>query len=380
MASPADTHRSLVGSRGLVTLLALAIAILLAGRLLASSGGDPTIFTAFGEEATRTTEYAEAKLGREVLTRPEQGHDGKFFFVQANDPLVLDPDRNAEIIDRPAYRSQRMLYPLIAGGIGLFPPGVIVWALPVVNVLALALGSWAVASIAHRHGLPAWLGLAFALNIGLLSELVIDGAGILAFALACLGALALEDDRPIGAAAAFTGAVLAREVMAIFVGFVALFWLIRRKRVPWLVAIPPAVAMLGWAAYIRLRIDVGPTPGAWRELEMMPFAGVVESLTSGRGRYIDYLVMTVFLALVVLVPYRAWKSDVYLTWGAVGFAAISPFLSGFVWQKYFDISRALAPLATVFLFEFLLARRRGRLGQPPLQSAGPGIGANATRP
>lgn len=344
-----------------VTVLALAIATLAAVRLLAFFGWDPTVFTAFGDEATATTTYGEAKLGREVLTRPHQGHDGKFFFVLANDPLLLDPESNAELMDRPEYRSQRMLYPLIAGGFGLFPPSVIVWALPVVNVLALALGSWAVASIATRHGAPAWVGLGFVLNIGLLSELFIDGAGILAFSLACLGALALEDERKVAAAAAFTGAVLTREVMAIFVAFIALFWLLRRRTVPWRVAVPPAIALLGWAGYLRLRIDAEPTPGGWRELDIVPFKGVVDSLTSGLGNHVDYLVIGIFVVLIVLIPYRAWKSDVYLTWGAVGFAVLGPFLTWYVWQKSFDISRALAPLATVFLLEFVLARqRRGR--------------------
>lgn len=348
----------LLRSRTGVTVLALVIAVLAAVRLLAFFGWDPTVFTAFGEEAAVTTAYGEAKLGREVLTRPHQGHDGKFFFVLANDPLLHDPEANAEVIDRPTYRSQRMLYPLIAGGFGLFPASVIVWALPVVNVLALGLGSWAVATIAMRHGAPAWVGLGFVLNIGLLSELFIDGAGILAFALACLGALALEDEQPVAAALAFTGAVLSREVMALFVGFIALFWLVRRRKIPWAVTIPPALAVLAWAAYIRIRIDAEPTPGYWRELDAIPFSGVVDALVSGLGNLVDYLVIGVFLGLIALVPYRAWKSNVYLTWGAVGFAALSPFLSWYVWQKSFDISRALAPLATVFLLELVLARQR----------------------
>jgi hypothetical protein len=72
--------------------------------------------------------------------------------------------------------------------------------------------------------------------------------------------------------------------------------------------------------------------------------------------------MLLFLSLSVLVPWRAWKSEVYLTWGAIGFAALGPFLTLYVWQKSFDISRALAPLVTAFLIEFALARqRRARL-------------------
>ena len=350
--------------RGIV-IVALIIGVLAAMRLLYVFDWDPTVFTAFGEEAYATTEFAEQKLGREVLTRPHQGHDGKFFFVQANDPWVLDPENNAAVLDRPVYRSQRMFYPVLAGGLGLFPAEVIVWALPLVNVIMLAVGSWAVASIAVRHGASAWLGVAFALNIGLLSELFIDGAGITAFALACVGAWALEVDRIPLAAAAFVGAALTREVMAIFIGFIALIWLIRRKVVPWAVSVPAAVAILVWGVYIRLQIDLPPGVDQVRELTPVPFSGVVEAFQTGEGVAADFLVIGVFVVLIFLVPYRAWRSDVYLTWGAVGFAVLGPFLTVFVWQKSFDISRALAPLVTVFVVELFLARNR-RLAEKPV--------------
>jgi hypothetical protein len=355
--------RRLSGSTGLI-LVSLLMAVAAALRLLAISDWDPTAFTAFGEDAVEITEYAEEKLGREVITRALQGHDGKFFFVQANDPFILDPTENAAVLDRPVYRSQRMLYPMAAGGAGLFAPEVLVWALVLVNIAGLVVGSWAVGAIAAKHGLSRWWGLAFIFNVGLLSELYIDGAGIAAFALVCLGALALEEDEPGWAAGAFAAAALTREVMLAFVGFVAIFWLLRKKAIPWLVALPAGIAVLAWGAYVRVRIPADPAVAQIRELNFVPFSGLVAAITSGLGTMADYLLMAVFLILMVLVPIRAWKSDVYLTWGAVGFAVLAPFLSVYVWQKSFDISRALAPLVTAFLIEFALARRRSLIPEP----------------
>ena len=207
-------------------------------------------------------------------------------------------------MDRPVYRSQRMFYPVLAGGGGLFPPNVIVWALVVVNLLMLAAGSWAVAAIAKRHGAPAWVGLAFVINTGLLSELFLDGAGITAFALAALGAWALEEDRTVLAAAAFAGSALTREVMAVFVGFVALMWLIRRRRIPWRVSVPSALAIGLWALYIRFQIDLDAGAVQVRELTLAPFSGVFEALTSGRADLADLLVIGLSLALMVVVPLR----------------------------------------------------------------------------
>ena len=90
--------------------------------------------------------------------RGDLGHDGRFFFVQGNDPWVLEPEVNAVVLDRPLYRSQRMFYPLLAGGFGLFSPEGVVWGLLVVNVIAMGLGTWAVAVLAVEMGLSSWSG------------------------------------------------------------------------------------------------------------------------------------------------------------------------------------------------------------------------------
>ncbi len=54
-------------------------------------------------------------------------------------------------------------------------------------------------------------------------------------------------------------------------------------------------------------------------------------------------------------------AGLYLTWGAVGFSFVAPFLTVQVWQQPFDISRALAPLVTAFVLEMFVASRRKSL-------------------
>jgi len=351
--------------------VALMIGVLMTTRLLADSDWDPTVFAAFGEDWTALIEYVEEQLNGEVLTRPGPGHDGQYYFVQATDPWMLNPEVNPGLLDRPAYRGQRMAYPVIASGLGLLPPKAVIWALPVVNAIMLGLGSWAVASIARRHGGSPWIGLAFALSPGLHAEIRIGGAGVVAFALACVGAWALEENRALVAASAFAVSALAREVMVAFIAFVVLFMLLRERRTkvkPQVIALPAAAAVVGWAAYVRLRIDFPADPEQGREATLVPFSGAVEALTSGRAEFIDYLVIAAALGLILLVPFQALRTNVHLTRGAVGFAALGPFLSIFVWQKSFDISRALAPLFTVFALELFLSRRR---------SAGPAAASGA---
>ena len=137
-------------------------------------------FVALGEESTVETEYATRLLG-DVTTRQGLGHDGRFFFAQANDPWYIEPEVHAAVLDEPRYRAQRMLFPSVAGGFGFFPPGVVAWSMLVTNLLALGLGAYLAALLALRWGGAAWLGLAVPMNIGLIFELDIGGAGILAY-------------------------------------------------------------------------------------------------------------------------------------------------------------------------------------------------------
>ena len=129
---------------GRATLVALTVVSVLASCLIAfriyqDNDSDITSFVAFGEDDPVSADYGRERLG-EVFLRSELGHDGKFFFIQANDPFLLDPEANASYLDDPVYRAQRMLYPVLAGAGGAASPEVIVWLMLLINLVGLGLG------------------------------------------------------------------------------------------------------------------------------------------------------------------------------------------------------------------------------------------------
>ena len=351
-----DTSPLLVGAAG------LAISVVIALRVLIPNGMDPTIFIALGEDAPVQTEYAVRLLG-EVTTRHDLGHDGKFFFAQANDPWYLDPEQNAAVLDRPTYRGQRMLFPMIAGGFGLFPPGVVVWAMLATNLLAMAIGAVLAAKLASSWGASAWLGLWVPLNIGLLFELDIGGAGVLAYA-CCLGGLyALVRDRTWLAALLFAAAALSREVMVLFaVGVFALWWLQRRER-PWRLVVTPLVAMALWYLYLHVRLagvaGVGGLTGAFAP----PFTGFFEAFRSWVENPIDLVYELPLLALIIAFIPLAVRSRLPIAWGALPFVALATILSVNVWREPFDLSRALAPVFTAIPFLIVVPRSERQLAR-----------------
>jgi hypothetical protein len=338
-----DHSTWLVGAAG------LAISVVIALRVLIPNGMDPTIFIALGEDAPVQTEYALRLLG-DVTTRHDLGHDGKFFFAQANDPWYLEPERHAVVLDQPRYRAQRMLFPLLAGGFGFFPPSVVVWSMLLTNVLAMGLGAFLAARLAVRWGGTSWLGLAVPLNIGLLFELDIGGAGIVAYT-CCLGAVySLATERTRLASLLFAAAALSREVMVLFAVGVFVLWWVERRQLLWRIVTTPLFAMSIWYVYLRLRLMGISGTGAGDPVFAPPFVGISQAFRSWVEDPVDLLVNVVLLSIVIATVPLALRSRSPIAWGALPFIALAAVLSVGVLREPFNLSRAVAPVFTALPF------------------------------
>lgn len=333
-----------------VIAASLLVGVLVITGSLVAHDGDITGLIKFGSatDAMAITDHVEAEMGRSIATVEAEGHDGKYFFLQALDPLFLDPDRHAALLDRPVYRGQRMLFPLVSGAGGLVPATALPWTMALTNLAAIALGTAATAQLARRRGASGWWGMAFALNVGVIFEFDITGAGILAFAAALWGTVALEarDDRR--AAAWFTVAVLAREVMFLYLAGALLLRLVRARRIPWLIGIPPTVAALSWAVYLRLRLTEGSGVDEVQEFGL-PFGGMAGAFENWVENPVDLAVIAALVAIIPLLVVRALREPTYLSWGSLGFVVLAVFFSRQVWWRFFDISRAIAPVITAYL-------------------------------
>lgn len=339
----------------LVGLIAVVFAGFYAGFSLAGYEGDPTIFLAIGEDLPTAT-YAEELLGTDIAVRPGRGHDGQYFFLQANDPLLLDPATNAQYLDLPSYRSQRMLYPLLAGAGGLFPPATIVWTMLGLSVLTFGIGTIATAYVAMGMGAhPGW-GLAFGFNIGVLSELAIGGTGHFALALVMVAVAMVQRGRLHWSVVALVLAVLTREVMLLSaLGIAAWLWLRGERRPALMHVVFPGAAVAAWALYIRWRLaDVTEPDGL--EALAAPLAGLFRAAELWPTVPMNLAVGLIVVLLLVLFVRRLRIDSPLLAFAAAGFAPLAVFFSHLVWFNWFDISRAIAPVITAYLLITFAAR------------------------
>ncbi len=199
------------------------------------------------------------------------GHDGQSFYAIAREPMHLTDA--ARSLDRPAYREQRILFPLLAwmlhpggGGRGL------VIAMVLIGIAALFAGGIALGALSTTLGGSAWLSVAFALLPGARSSLNLGVPDALALAFA-LGALTLDlRKRPQLALLLATAAVLTKEsLLLVLVGYA----LARRDRPSARLVALPALAAGAWWCCVRLVVghrgtgihEFDPLHGLWASVQ-----------------------------------------------------------------------------------------------------------------
>jgi hypothetical protein len=268
MAKQEDSVRNWLRPWWIVTLIAAVYLVL----VVAAHGGDPMALATVG------TRYSQGD------PNGSEGYDGQFAYYIARDPL-----NGWQQCDVPAYRYQRILYPLLARVLALGQENLIPYALPLINLIALGLGTWLTEQILVRYRMSRWYALTYGLYAGQLMSVRLDLNEPLAHALIQAAILAAERARwserstadGSGVAWAtlfFALAALAKETTLVYVGGYLLFLLARRhwKRLGGL-ALGVGLPFLAWQAVLWAwlgSLGVGSGGAGATGWELLPFRGL----------------------------------------------------------------------------------------------------------
>lgn len=327
--------------------------------------GNPEWFIHFGRRSTVVAEGRRV-LGPRVLVPHGQGQDGQTFWLMARDPLLLHPARLAAAEDRPAYREQRVLYPLVVAPFRALGERAMVWALLLVNLAAVGLGAYFTARLARAIGAPDRMTWAFVLNPAVVVAVFMDASDALAIALVVAALAFIVERRMWWAAAAFAAAALTKEVALLAPAAVALTLVFRRRdRRDWRAAVtlaaPAFAATVAWAVYVRVRLG---WPATKVEELAWPFGGFGEAYRRGWRPFHDWghmaaAVAMLVLAVAVVVAWAGARQSLVLT-AALPFALLFPFLSGQVLDLAVNSVRAAGPLVTLLALGVSAAGIGGR--------------------
>jgi hypothetical protein len=220
----------------LVVLLGYGWWLLVAFR----SGHDARDFIVIGRQFVRQGHSsAVIKLDPHYHYLPgSTGYDGQFAYF-----IALDPVHARDYLDTqspgsagPDYRYTRILYPMLARALALGQPDAIPYTLIVINWLAVAFGTLAVAAWLRRKRISPWFSLVYGLYPGIFVALQRDLNEALAYALVALAIYLydLRSERAVLAAAfSFALASLTRETTLVFPLVYAIAAWSTQKRSQW---------------------------------------------------------------------------------------------------------------------------------------------------
>jgi hypothetical protein len=383
---------------GPVGAVAALYGLLIAARL-ALHGGDPSAFVAAGDMFAQA---AQVPPGLHVLTH-SSGYDGQTYYRLALEPWTAQAAAHGIRLDNPAYRQQRILYPLLAWLLSLGRPAALPVALVAVNLLGLCLTAAGGVALAQAYQRPVWWGVLPALYPGFAVTLALDLGEIVEAALLLGGLALLCHKRHVGAALCFTLAVLTRETALLVPVALATVW--ARDRL-----LHPGMRPVGASDRARTRLWLRSHPhvssarpaylfalpiavyGAWQGLlwcrwHTLPFRGNGGNLgvplvglagVAGRlapwARPPDALWLLELLALAgfgvgVLVALRAGRAPEGLQPAWLLYGVLSACLGASVWGEDLGFLRALSEwyvLGTVLLIASPRAERTGLVFAPML--------------
>lgn len=262
-------------------IITLVISLIYTGWILYLGHGNPLVFAEIG------TRFSEGD------PNGTEGYDGQFFYY-----IAVDPATAPQKIDVPAYRFQRILYPLVARFLSLNQVSLIPWILIIINLAGLVGSVWLTEQLLAQHRVNIWHALPVGLFVGQLLSIRVDLPEPLALALVLLGIWLFEYEQEQNSAGRisknprlwslkaawlwsvlfFTLAVFTKETMLIS-GLAYALYLLSQKELKksiifgFILVIPFSIYQLYlyfWLGHFGISSGgVGATP-----FELIPFGGL----------------------------------------------------------------------------------------------------------
>jgi hypothetical protein len=263
-------------------LAAMLVYLLAVLPILAMHRFDPSVFIVAGDR------YVEAsKLSSPIIVRPNSdGYDGQFYYRMALAPFDFKTPAFGVRFDNPAWRTQRIVYPLLAWAAAFGRAELVPLSLFVVNLLGIGAIALFAARLTALLKLPWFTPLAVLLWPGFIISLTHDTTEIIACALLLAALDAYLRGRIAAYAALAALATLTRETSIVFFFGVFCFEAIK--------AIRSAAWQPSWPRLVLAGLALAPFP-IWRQMQFIlwarspltdaardnvswPFAGVLHSI------------------------------------------------------------------------------------------------------
>jgi len=278
-----------------------------------------------------------------AYAKPGDGYDGATYYL-----IALDPTNARYYVDHPADRYTKILYPMTARLLALGRANLIPYTLILINWLAVALGTLAIAAWLRRKEISAWFALAYGLYFGLFIAFSRDLVEPMAYALLAL-AIYLFDyggkPRLLWSSICFALAILTRDKSAIFaLAYAVVLFITPREGMPrvgrqgryrslirnvprsGMLLVISGLPMLAYLAFLHRWL--GSTPQS--AIPLGEQAGPLQGFGKAAGLSLASQIPTAYIPAAILVGMsvwallkRLWRVEIFLLLVAIDLCLVT---------------------------------------------------------
>lgn len=355
---PKRSRRGLLGKREW-TILIIVVAVFLSILYLYSLKFDKNItgFMVIGD-------YFQAPQiwnAQTLIHKGSVGYDGQFYYYIAHDPFILA--HSYTHIDFPAYRYQRIIYPLTVWLMSFGQWGLIPYMMVAVNFFSIVLGTYLVNEILKYYGRNPWWSLLYPSFWGFLLCLLRCLPEPLAITFVVLAVYAYLKEKRYGQIIGLSLAALTQET-TLLVTMAFLFDAFRKKEFRQARDLVfPFMAYGAWQIYLFSRFKTFSFLGGTQNFGL-PFWGLLQKiflLLRGNFSYemLSQLLYLVIILILILVAFgQVFKRINPLTLSFAGYALMVALLNRLIWVEPWSYGRATLGLLVFNLLVFTKEKSR----------------------
>lgn len=320
------------------------------------AGGDPLVLVRIG---TRFSEQ-DPDGGK--------GYDGQFYYY-----IGKDPWQGWRHMDVPAYRYQRILYPLLVRLVSLGQERLLPWAMLAINLVSIGGSVAIVEALLIECGVSRWYALSLGLFGGMLFCAITSLAEPLALCLALAAMFTFSRRRLLLSACLFALAVLTKETMLLLAGGYVVYQFTQKQFKQGLVmgsvaAVPFAIwqlCLFGWFG----SFGVGAGGAGATSFYLIPFGALFSLFRYG---WLVFLVFALIMVPIIVVPtvWAIWvtgramlQRDLHpWTFSLALFALVIPFLPESTFLDLAAMPRFASPLVALVVLYAAHSRSYPALG------------------
>ena len=291
-----------------------------------------------------------------VVYRNCPGYDGQFFYYIALNPF--GDLRDYRHIDSPAWRYQRIGYPLLAWLFALGNKSAVPYTLLLINLLSIIFSTYLISILLKEQKMDPRYAVLFAVSGTLVYPLLRDLAEITSAAFLIAGFFFYARRRFVISGLLLGYAMLCREVIFAVVPVLILDWLVlNREKKAWLTPLLASFMMFGWHLYVALHLDAGRYPfGMALGLPGVALLNHLEQIFLLRDHVpVSERIALITTVLIILTSMGTAVKDFVKSKNGLsiclfGFSALPLVLGAPQWAEPWGYARMLVPsLALLFL-------------------------------